>query len=140
MSDEIRTEYQEERSLGELFADLSRETSELVREEMKLARLELTDKASRAGKDVGMIAAGGAVAYGGFLTLLGAVVFMLIEAGMAFWAASLVVGIVAAAIGGFLAWKGLDALKHLDLAPRQSIEALKGERHEPAGVRRRATG
>lgn len=137
---EIPIERTDERSLGELLTELSRETSTLVREEMKLARLELSQKASSVGKDVGMIAAGGAVAYGGFLTLLGAVVFMLIDAGMSFWASALLVGVVAAAVGGFLAWKGLEALKRVDLTPHQSIEALKGERNEPAGVRRRATG
>lgn len=140
MSEDIQVGTQDERSLGELLAELSQETSTLVREEMRLAKLELGDKASRMGKDVGMIAAGGVVAYGGFLTLLGAVVFMLAEAGFSYWAAALLVGVIAAGVGGFLAWKGMDALKRLDLTPRQSIDALKGDRNEPTGVRRRATG
>lgn len=140
MSDGIRVEATSERSLGELIADLSQETGTLVREEMRLAKLELSEKAARMGKDAGMIAAGGAVAYGGFLTLLGAVVFMLAEAGFSYWAAALLVGVLAAGVGGFLAWKGLDALKRLDLTPRQSIDALKGDRNESTGVRRRATG
>jgi hypothetical protein len=140
MSEQIHIESRPERSLGELLADLSQETSTLVREEMRLAKLEISDKASKAGKDTGMIAAGGAVAYGGFLTLLGAVVFMLVDAGFSYWGAALLVAVIACAAGAFMAWKGMEALKRLDLMPRQSIEALKGDRNESTGVRRRATG
>ncbi|MFN3652749.1 MAG: phage holin family protein [Armatimonadota bacterium] len=130
----------EERSLGELFGDLTREVTTLVREEVALAKAELTTKARRAGKDAGMIAAGGAIAYGGFLTLLAAVVFILAALGVPLWLSALLVGIAVTAGGGFLAWKGLDALKKEDLAPRETVEALTedvSEQERPA-VRRRA--
>jgi len=140
MSDPIYESPREDRSIGELLGDLTRETTTLVREELRLAKLEMSEKAGRVGKDIAFLAAGGAVAYAGFLALLGAVVYALDAAGMPLWGAALLVGVIVTAVGGFLVWKGIDALKREDLAPRQAIEALKGDRNEPASVRRRATG
>jgi hypothetical protein len=140
MSEELYGQPKDEKSLGELLGELSRETTTLVREEMHLAKLEMSEKAKEVGKDVGFLAAGSAVFYAGFLVLLAAVVIALWEAGMPLWGSALLIGAVVAGVGGFLVWKGIDHLKHADLAPRESIEALKGDRNESAGVRRRAVG
>jgi len=126
----------EERSLGELFGDLSREITTLVRQEATLARTEISQKASRVGKDVSMLAAGGAVAYAGLLALVAAVIALLVEAGMTWWGSALLVGVIVAAIGGILVWRGLDALKHEDLAPRETVESIK----EGAAWTRRQAG
>ncbi len=48
----------DERTLGELFSELAQETSTLVRQEVNLAKTEMSQKASRVGKDVGFLAAG----------------------------------------------------------------------------------
>jgi uncharacterized membrane protein YqjE len=114
----------DDRSLGELFADLSRETTTLVRQEVELAKTEMTQKASRVLKNVGFLAIGGAVAYAGFLAIIAAVIILL-AAILPWWLSALLVGIVIAAIGGFLIWKGLDALKKEDLVPRETLESLK---------------
>ena len=116
---------QDERSLGELFGDLSREVSTLVRAEANLARTEITQKASKVGKDVGMLAAGGAVAYAGLLAILATIIILLAKAGLDWWASTLLVGVVVAGTGGFLVQRGLQALKHEDLAPRQTVETIK---------------
>jgi hypothetical protein len=58
---------QDDRSLGELFSALATDTSTLVRQEVELAKTEMTQKATRVGKDIGFLLAGGAVAYAGFL-------------------------------------------------------------------------
>jgi hypothetical protein len=89
----------EERSLGELFAELSRETSALVRSEVTLAKTELTEKASRVGRDASMVAAGGAVAHAGALALVAAAVLILIRIGLEPWMAAVIVGVAVAAIG-----------------------------------------
>lgn len=115
----------DERSIGQLFADLARETSTLVRQEVTLAKVEMTDKAARVGKDVGFLAAGGAVLYAGFLALLGAVILGLIAVGLAAWLSAAIVGVVVALIGYLLVQRGLSALKREDLAPRQTIESLR---------------
>ena len=118
-------ERRDEPSLGELFADLARETSTLVRQEVELAKTEMTQKASRAGKDVAMMAAGGAVIYAGFLALLAALIAGIVAAGLAPWLSALIVGVAVVAIGGALVWQGLAALRRVNLAPRQTIETLK---------------
>jgi len=116
---------QDDRSLGELFGDLTREMGTLVRQEVELAKTEMTQKATRAGRNIASIAVGGAVAYAGFLALLAAIVFGLVELGLAAWLSALIVGLVVAGIGYFLVQRGLTALKEMDPAPRQTIETLK---------------
>ena len=114
----------DDRSLGELFSELAQETSTLVRQEVALAKTEMGEKASRVGKDVGFLAAGGAVAYAGLLAILAAVIVVL-DTFLPLWLAALLVGLVVVGVGYFLVKKGLDALKSEDVAPRQTIETLK---------------
>src|SRR5678809_1459440 len=78
----------EERSLGELFVDLTDAVKTLVRQEAQLAKTELGQKAGRVGKDVGFLAAGGAVAYAGLLAIIGSLIAMLAHV-MPWWAAAL---------------------------------------------------
>jgi len=115
----------DDRSLGELFAELTRETSTLVRQEVTLAKTEMTQKASAIGKDVGFLAAGGAVLYAGLLALLAAIALALTALGLPGWLAALLVGLVVGAIGVFLVQRGLAALRRTNLAPQQTIETLK---------------
>jgi hypothetical protein len=117
-----------ERSLGELFSELARETSELVRQEVTLAKKELSQKVSHIGKDIGFLAAGGAVAYAGLLAIVAAIIALLAESGMSLWASALIVGLVVLAIGGFLVWNGLNALKREELAPRETIQTLQEDK------------
>ena len=115
----------DERSLGDLFSDLSRETTTLVRKEVQLAKAELTQSATEAARGIGMLVAGGAVAYAGLLFLLLAIVFGLIEAGWDAWVSALVVGLVVVAIGAILVLRARESLKPANLAPRRTIETLK---------------
>jgi tetrahydromethanopterin S-methyltransferase subunit G len=118
------TDGKDNRSLGELFSELAQETSTLVRQEVDLAKTEMSQKASRVGKDVGFLAAGGAVAYAGLLAILAAVIVVL-DTFLPLWLAALLVGLVVVAVGYFLVKKGLDALKQESVAPQQTIETLK---------------
>src|SRR3954464_14922255 len=90
---------QDERSLGELFAELSRETSVLVRKEVELATTEMTAKAKIAAAGAGVAAAGGALAHAGFLVLLAAVVIGLTNVGLAPWLSALIVAVVTMIVG-----------------------------------------
>ena len=114
-----------ERSVGELLGDLMHETTTLVRQEITLAKNEMTQKASQAGRQVASLAIGGAVAYAGLLAIIAAIILLLIHANVTPWVAALLVGIVVTAIGGAMVMKGVNALKHADMAPRQTIETLK---------------
>ena len=115
----------DDRPLGELFAELARETATLARQEVQLAKTEMTQKASQIGRDLGFLAVGGAVAYAGFLAIMAAVIIVLAANGLPWWLAALLVGLVVAGLGYVLVQKGLTALKHQDLAPRETIESLK---------------
>jgi hypothetical protein len=114
----------DDRSLGELFSELAQETTTLVRKEVQLAKTEMTQKATRVGKDVGFLAAGGAVAYAGLLAVLAGIIVLLGQV-IPMWVSALLVGLVVAGVGYFLVRKGLDALKREELAPTQTIETLK---------------
>jgi hypothetical protein len=114
----------EERSLGQLFSDLTQETETLVRQEIQLAKVEMTQKATEVGKDVGFLAAGGAIAYAGLLTLIAFVVLALGNA-IPLWASALIIGIIVLAIGGVLVSTGLSRLKQVNMAPTNTIETVQ---------------
>ena len=114
----------DDRSLGELFSELAQETSTLVRQEVNLAKTEMSQKASRAGRHAGIIAAGGALAYAGLLAILAAVI-VLLDNVMPLWLSALLVGLVVAVVGYLLIRRALDALKKENFAPRETIETLK---------------
>lgn len=116
---------QSERSLGELFAELSRETSTLVRNEVALAKTELTEKASRVGRDAAMVALGGALAHAGLLAIVAAFVLLLASFGLTPWLAAVIAGIAIAGIGYMIAQKGMTALKNEDVTPKQTMDSVK---------------
>ena len=113
------------RSLGDLFSDLSREISTLMRNELALARTEVSLKISRAARHAGMIAAGAVVALAGLFTLAASLVLMLVAAGMPPWGAALIVGLGLAAAGAMVASTALSALKQEDLKPTETIQTIK---------------
>ncbi|MCA1579247.1 MAG: phage holin family protein [Acidobacteria bacterium] len=114
----------EERPLSELFSDLVTETSNLVRNEVALARVELTDKASKIGKNVGSLVIGGAVAYAGVLAI-GAAVIMLLSRVMPDWLAALVVGLIVVCVAWLMISKAITALKKVELKPEATVESVK---------------
>lgn len=114
-----------EHSIGELVKDLASETSTLVRQEIDLAKAEMTDRGKRAGKGVGMLAAGAAVA----LLALGALTACLIavlDLAMPTWAAALIVTAVYAAIAGALLMSGRNQVREAaPPVPEQTIDSVK---------------
>ena len=115
----------EERSLGELLAELSRETGQLVRKEVELATTEMTAKAKKAGADAAVIAAGGALLHAALLVLLAAFVLALAQLGVTPWLSALLVGVVTAGIGYVLVNRGRTSMRRSTLAPTQTMESLK---------------
>jgi membrane protein len=115
----------DERTLGEMFAELSRDTRTLIRQELLLAKTELTEKASRMGRGAAFIVGGGLIAYAGLLAIVGAFVLMLVAIGLPPWAAASVGGVLVAGLGYLLIRSGLAALKPQELSPRKTIETLK---------------
>jgi len=118
-------EARNDKSLGELFAELSQDTATLIRKEVELARVELTTRASRMGRHAAYIAVGGAVAYAGLLAIVAALVIILQVLGLTWWAAAAIVGIVVALIGYMFVQRGISALQRDSLTPTETIKTLK---------------
>ena len=114
----------ENRPLGDLFGDLATEMSNLVRQEVALAKVEVTQKAKYVGRNVGYLVVGGAVAYAALLAILAAIIMLLARV-MPHWGATLIVGVVVGAIGWMLIGKAMMALRQADLTPREIVETLK---------------
>ena len=115
----------DDRSLGELFGDLARDMGVLVRQEVGLATTEMTHKAARVARNVGVLAVGGLVAYAGVLAILAAIIVALAIAGLGWWQAAASVGVVVTIIGVLLVQRAINALKHSDLTPTQTMQTLK---------------
>ena len=87
----------EERSIGALFAELSQKTTTLVRQEIQLAKVEMSQKASRVGKNVGFLVIGSVVAYTGLLAVVAVGIILLGEV-IAYWLSAAIIGVVIAAV------------------------------------------
>lgn len=115
----------EEKSLGDLFSELATETSNLVKQEVALAQVELTQKATKVGKNVGYLVVGGAVAYAALLSFIAALIIGLgYLLGSYGWAA-LIVGVVILIAAGIMIMSALNALKNTGLTPTQTVETIK---------------
>jgi len=113
-----------ERSLGDLFADLSQQTSLLIRQEVQLARTELSQKATQAGRAGAMLGAGGAVANAALLTFTATVVLLLVQIGLDAWAAAGLTTVLLAAVGYVLVRNGLRKLRQ-PIVPVDTIDSIK---------------
>ena len=114
----------EQASLGELFSDLASQTGKLIRQEAALAKSELADKASAAGKDIGLVAAGAFIGYAGLLSIVAAVVVLLSYV-VPLWASAFLVGAVLAVTAYLLVNSGLSHLRSANWAPQETIESIK---------------
>jgi hypothetical protein len=114
----------EERSIGELFSELANETSTLIRQEISLAQVEMTQKATKAGKNVGFLAAGGAIGYAGLLAIVAGII-MGLSYFMPAWLAAIIVGAVIAVASYVLISSALTALKNMEVKPAATVETIK---------------
>ena len=113
-----------ERSLGELFAELTGEMRTLLQKEMELARTEVSEIIARMLRDAVAIAAGGILALVAFMVLVAAAVFLLGEF-IPLWGSALLVGIALAAVGFILIRKGQKDIKQGHLTPETTAETIK---------------
>ncbi len=117
----------DEASTGELVRQASEQISRLVRDELALARAEMTQKGKRAGVGAGLLGGGGLIALYGVAALLSAVVLALAEV-MPGWLAALIVAVVLLAVAGVLALLGRGKVKQATpLAPEQTVHSVKAD-------------
>lgn len=113
-----------ESSVGDLISAISTDLSQLVRDEVELAKAEIKQESAKAGKAVGML--GGAGYAGHLVVLLGSftIIFALAHVMDPAWAA-LIVTAVWAVVGGVLYVTGRKRLRTVNLKPEQTVETLK---------------
>ena len=112
-------------STAELVKELSREVSQLVREEIALAKAEMTEKGKQAGVGAGMLSGAavlGLAAVGGSMAFL----ILVLDSWMPGWLAALIVTVVYAAAAAVLALRGKERISHATPpVPTQTIESVK---------------
>ena len=135
-----------------LIRELRDETKALVKEEIQLAKTEVSEKASYFGKNGAILAIGGAVAYAGLIVFLAAlgilIAFGLESAGLepllAYFAGLGIMGLLVIGTGAIFIFKALATFKRESMAPERTVrtlqhlagsEAAKAPTTEPEGAR-----
>jgi membrane protein len=115
----------DDKPLGELVQDLSRQTSTLIRQEMRLAQTELAEKGRHAGKGAGMFGGAGVVALYGVGALTAAAILGLATV-LEPWIAAAAIGIGLLFIAGILALTGKKELGEAGPPkPEQTLDSLQ---------------
>lgn len=119
------TSGQADRSTAELLRQLSQQTGDLVRQEMELAKAELTGKGKAAGLGAGMLGGAGLVALYAMGALTASAILALAIV-LDAWLAALIVGVGYAAVAGILALTGKKKVEQATPpVPEQAIESTK---------------
>ncbi|CAA7619423.1 phage holin family protein [Magnetospirillum sp. UT-4] len=113
-----------DRSLAGLFGELTRETAQLFRQEIDLAKAELAEKARQAGWGAAELITGGLVLFVAFQALVAAAILGLATV-IALWAAAAVVGLALAVIGAAVLARGLAAMRGENLTLRRTFETFR---------------
>ena len=126
MSDDTRSESSlSDRPLADLVRRLSDQTETLVRQELELAKAELTEKGKAAGIGAGMFGAAGIVGLYALGALTAAAVLALSLA-VTGWLAALIVAAVYAAVAGVLALSGKRKVQQgVPPVPEQTVQTIK---------------
>ena len=112
------------RPFGELVQQLAKETSTLVRQEIELAKAEVSEKGRQAGKGVGMFGAAGIIALLALGALTAAAILAL-DLAVAGWLAALIVAAVYGATAGLLALAGKGRVQEATPPAPQTVETVK---------------
>jgi len=115
---------QAEKSLGELFGDLSSEFTDLLRAQLELAKVELRSEARKAGQTAGLFGGAIVAAYMALVLLSFALAWGLANVMDAGWA-FLIVGAVYAIVAAILFVRGRDRAKELHPIPQQTVDSVK---------------
>jgi O-antigen ligase len=122
-----RVEDQQRESIGHLITDLANQSAGLVRDEVALAKQEVSEKLLSLRSGVIMIALGAFVGLIAALALCAAAIVGLAEY-LEPWLAALVVGGVLAVIAGIIGFTGLGQVKRVNLKPEVTIQTLEEDK------------
>jgi hypothetical protein len=110
--------------IGPLLGDLLRDLQALVRGEMALARAEIREDLTQAGRGVASLAIAAIVGLTGFIFLMLGATYVL-NLWMRMWLAAAIVGVVLVAVGGALAMSAKKSLSAQSLKPDRTIDSMK---------------
>lgn len=120
----------QEHSTGELVKQVAEQVSVLVRDELKLAQLEMTTKGKRAGKGVGMMGGGGLIALYGVACLIACAIIGISHAVTA-WLAALIVGAALLVVAAIAALAGKSNMgKATPPVPTEAVDSVKTDVEE----------
>lgn len=111
-------------SIGALLKQLSEQTSTLVKQELELARAELTEKGKQAGVGAGLLGGGGLFAIFAFAALTTALIAA-IDTATATWLAALIVAVVYGVVAGALALTGKNKVTDATPPAPQTVQSIK---------------
>jgi uncharacterized membrane protein YqjE len=112
-------------SLADLARQLSTQTTELVHQEVELAKAELRDKGKRAGIGAGMFGGAGALGLYALGALTAAIIAGIAEA-LPVWASALIVAVLYGAIAGILALRGKNKVQQATPPlPEETVQSVK---------------
>jgi hypothetical protein len=117
-------ELRDNRSFGELVSAFLTGVTKMFRQEIDLAKAEMSKKVVQGAKDAIFLIIGAVLAFAGLLTLIAAAIAALALA-IPVWASALIIGILVLAIGGSFALKGISDLQKEKFVPEATIETLK---------------
>jgi uncharacterized membrane protein YqjE len=116
-----------EASTGELIQQLSTQVSTLVRDELALARVELTEKGKKAGVGIGLFGAAGVIALYGVGALITTAIAALALV-LPIWAAALIIGVALFLAAGIVALVGRKNLSQATPpVPAEAVEGVKSD-------------
>ncbi len=118
------------RSLGALLRDLAEEGTALVRQEIRLARIELGGAVRGASTGSALVAGGAVMALLGTLSLLTGIIMLSGDQWLRdqYWLAALIVFAIAGALAAWMARRGTRLLSPTRLVPDETIETLKEDK------------
>ena len=114
----------EERSVSEVLQDILRNLQEMVRSEIRLAKVEARGEVKQAVSSGVWIAAGGIAVMSAWTFLVWALVYALATR-MSMWAATLIVALVMAAAGAALIMGGIRRVTRIHPIPERTVESVK---------------
>ena len=114
----------EERSVSDVVQDIFRNIQEMLRSEIRLAKVEIRGDVTRAVSSGVWIAAGGVAAISACSFLLWALAYALATR-MPMWAATLVVALAMAVAAAALIMGGIRRAKRIRLGPERTVESVK---------------
>lgn len=126
-----------ENNIADLLRQLRDDTTALVREEVLLAKTEMSEKVSKAGKNVTYLAVGGLVGLSALILFLSALAYLVtdlflrqgVTPGMSAFLGFLVVAIIIGVVAAVVISKALKTLGSESVKPNRTVQSLREDKH-----------